>query len=196
MFEKEYKIHLNKKESITKRENTIFKDKICEFSFSENLEIQNPDPIIRTEPDQEIYKKNLFDWILNDDIDKNSIKMNKQIFTSCLIKDRTLLCKIKKSNIKSKYGKKITIYHLYTDFTNKFLLSCKKISNLTNTEYIFTISDDPLNCSEDSILGKIVSKFLGNEYNLYGNSDIRQKNILLGTIDYVIIINNLLIVRV
>jgi len=128
---------------------------------------------------------------------------NKRIYTSCISKEETLLCKIKKSKVKMKFGRNFTIYKLYTEFTNKFLMSCKKISNFTNTEYIFTLDENPIECCNNNKIGKLISQFFGNVYDIYdmsGNKiDDRNlkstANILVGTIEYVIFFMILLILK-
>jgi len=182
------KIIITKKESIIKLENTIADNTRSQLfdSFSRDFSKASSIKVKNTEFEQELNKKLLFESIFSDNCAFNKFDINKKVFTTCLVKDQTLLCKIKKSHVKMKYGKKTTIYHLYTDFRNMFLLSCKKISNLTYTEYVFTISDNPINCSNENIIGKVVSKFLGNEYNIYDNSENITINKLIGTIDYVI----------
>ena len=191
MFDVEFKKKqlINKNESIKKLDNKIVENtnsQFCNSFYGDNsIDNFNSNNRRKSEITQEIFIKELFDPIFNNDNSIHKIKMNKKILTTCLIKDQTLLCKIKKSNVKMKYRKKTTLYHLYTDFTNKFLLSCKKISNLTNTEYIFYMSDNPLDCSNESIIGKVVSKFLGNEYNIFDVSDNKVANKIIGTIDYV-----------
>jgi hypothetical protein len=179
---------ITKKEPINKLENKIaenissqlFNSNSGDFSTPSSIKVKN------TEFEQELNKKLLFGSIFSDNCAFSKFEINKKVFTTCLLKDQTLLCKIKKSHVKMMYGKKTTIYHLYTDFKNMFILSCKKISNLTYTEYVFTISDNPINCSNENIIGKVVSKFFGNEYNIYDNSENITINKLIGTIDYVI----------
>lgn len=179
---------LIKKDSIKEFDKKKVENINCHLleTFSGNVEIENYNNYRRkSEVELELYLKILFDPIFNNENSFHKINKNKKIFTNCLLKEQTLLCKINKSHVKMKYGKKITLYHLYTDFTNKFLLSCKKISNLTNTEYIFCTSDNPLDYSNESIIGKVISKFFGNEYNIFDVSDNNKASKLIGTIDYV-----------
>jgi hypothetical protein len=103
-----------------------------------------------------------------------------------------MLCKIHKSSVKLKYGKKITYYSLYVDnLSSKFIMGTKKISNLTNSEYYFTLDEKMKDFSKDNIIGKLVAKFFGNEYNIYdvseNNNDVFDENSskILGTIEYV-----------
>lgn len=191
IFEIGYEKNFHKKKELIKKNENKLVENIndhCLHSFSGDITINDSKEFNKKKSDieQEISKRELFDLILNNDSNSNKFKISIKTFTTCLIRDRTLLCKIKKSHVKMKYGKKTTIYHLYTDYTNKFLLSCKKVSNLMNTEYIFSMSDNPINCPNESIIGKVVSKFFGNEYNIYDVSQDNENNRFIGTVDYVI----------
>jgi len=188
MFDHEYKKQeILKKEPFKIIEDSIFRNidnktlnsSSRELNFIDDKNYNNETNEVR----EEKIRRDLFDSVFV--YNNHKIKINKKTITTCFIKDQTLLCKIKKSYVKMKYGKKMTFYHLYTDLTNKFLLSCKKISSLTNTEYIFSMSENPLDCSNDSIIGKVVSKFFGNEYNIYEVSDLKTEKKLIGTVDYV-----------
>jgi len=190
MFDVEFrKKGLTKQESLKKINNKVYENTHGELSniFSKDLIIDNSIHYNKrkNEFEQEQKRKELFDEIFNNDNNISRIRINKKIFTTCLLINKTLLCKIKKSDVKMKYGKKATLYHLYTDFTNKSLLSCKKISNFTNTEYIFSIGDNPLECPNGFIIGKVVSKFFGNEFNIFSVPGNNEENKLIGTIDYV-----------
>lgn len=212
LFELDFKNkNIIKKESVKKKDSlkkkmSAEKHKIIEnlnkeylYSFSANQieldETVNEKYKSIKDHEEELFRRNIIEEINKNEnkISKN-IFMNKKIFTISLLKDQTLLCKIKKSNVKMKYGKKITLYHLYTDFTNKFLMSCRKISNITFTEYVFTLDENPLEIiSQENLIGKLVSRFLGNEFTIYDFTENKDNindfnsrtNKFLGTIEYV-----------
>jgi hypothetical protein len=155
--------------------------------FSNNTSEENKNKIS--------YPKNNHKEDLSEEINKgeNKVTINKQIFTMSILKDKTLLCKIKICHVKMKYRKQAFLYNLYEDFTNKFIMSCRKVSNLSSTEYIFSSEENALEISQEKLIGKLTSKFLGNEYGIYDMTENKDNfkdlnspfNKLVGTIEYV-----------
>lgn len=153
---------------------------------------------------EESYKKKLYTKFFECNafsyklLDNNKDK-NKFFYTTSWIRDQSMLCKIKVFVKNLNYGKKEIIYRLYSDITNKFIMSAKKVTFFTKTVYYFTIDEESNDMSKNFLIGYLVSNFLGQEYNLYDlseediNININTHQVknpidqrMLGTIHYVI----------
>ena len=66
-------------------------------------------------------------------------------------------------------------YTLHLSDTNKFLLTGKKRSGNTTSNYLITLDQDKTKKGSKGYLGKLRSNFLGTEFYLYDSGDNPKK---------------------
>jgi hypothetical protein len=86
---------------------------------------------------------------------------------SPLCKNRTLICKILRSET-SKFSERLyPKYSLFIHNNEKLLMVAKKIWKPTSSNYLIMISDGDFDQSSPGYLGKISSNFLCTEFNIF-----------------------------
>lgn len=115
-------------------------------------------------------RKEFFNEIKNFDIIPK-IKFSKEYFLTPIIKDQTLICKIKIHTSKNKFGSLYPIYTLHAESSDKFILAAKKVNITSTSSYIFSLDKNNFDVKSEHYLGKLNSNFLGTKFKIFDYKD-------------------------
>ncbi len=134
--------------------------------FKKNILIKEDfDSIFQTSENQPTMTKEYLEYINSFDINKNKY-LSKEYCIFPLIKDETLICKIKIHLNKNKLGITHPMYSLHINNSTKSFIGAKKINIGSASQYIFSLDENNFNTKSVFFIGKLKSNFIGNKFKI------------------------------
>jgi hypothetical protein len=68
-----------------------------------------------------------------------------------------------------------SLYSLYNKHDKKLIMTAKKLSAKTTSQYLLSLSPDNITTRDKNYLGCVKSNFFGTEWNIYDNGELPDK---------------------